>query len=152
MSLETVLLAVGERDRDRIERLAGTAADIAGPAGATVALAHAFSREAYEEVRENLDVDDYSETTPDDIAARYTTIRDLSDAMEAAGVEYTEHGRVSDGDSVGECIVALANDADADLVIVSGRKRSPAGKAVFGSTAQEVMLNAPCPVTFVRGD
>ena len=43
-------------------------------------------------------------------------------------------------------------DVAADLVIVGGRRRSPTGKAVFGSTAQEVMLEAPCPVMFVRSD
>jgi nucleotide-binding universal stress UspA family protein len=52
----------------------------------------------------------------------------------------------------GEEIVALAEDIDADLVIVGGSKRSPAGKAVFGSTAQKVMLDSPCPVTYVRAD
>jgi len=44
----------------------------------------------------------------------------------------------------------LAAEVDADLVVVSGRKRTPTGKAVFGSTAQTVLLDAPCPVTFVR--
>jgi nucleotide-binding universal stress UspA family protein len=48
-------------------------------------------------------------------------------------------------------VVALAEELDADLVIVGGRTRSPAGKAVFGSTAQEILLESPCPVTFVRG-
>ncbi|PSP66736.1 universal stress protein, partial [Halobacteriales archaeon QH_6_68_27] len=48
--------------------------------------------------------------------------------------------------------VGLAAETDADLVVVGGRKRSPAGKAVFGSTAQEVMLESPCPVTFVRNE
>jgi len=49
-------------------------------------------------------------------------------------------------------IVREAGDWSADLVVVGGRKRSPAGKAVFGSVAQEVMMNAPCPVTFVRDE
>ena len=50
----------------------------------------------------------------------------------------------------GESIVDAAGDIDAGMVFVGGRKRSPTGKAVFGSTAQEVLLNAPAPVTFVR--
>jgi nucleotide-binding universal stress UspA family protein len=53
---------------------------------------------------------------------------------------------------IGEAIVSLASDADTDLAVVGGRRRSPTGKAVFGSTAQTVLLSAPCPVTFVRSD
>lgn len=152
MGLDTVLLAVGQSDKDRLGRLARTTGDIAGPAGASVALAHVFSQDEYERAREDLDFDADSEATPDVLARRYLTIRELSDAMEEVGVEYTEHGRLADEDEVGEGVVALAEDVGADLVVIGGRRRSPTGKAVFGSTAQEVLLNAPCPVTFVRGD
>lgn len=152
MSLQTVLLAVGESDTDRTDSLAETAIDIAGPAGATVALAHVFEQDDYERVRAELDFDSDSEVTPDAVAKRYTTIRSLGDAMSENGVEFTWHGRLSDGTTEGKCIVALAEELGADLVIVGGRKRSPTGKAVFGSIAQEVILNASCPVTFVRSD
>jgi nucleotide-binding universal stress UspA family protein len=152
MGLETVLLAVTESDNKRIDSLAETAVDIAGPAGATVALAHVFTKSEYEEARSKLDFDPESEVTPDAVAKRYVTIRELGDAMEAAGVEFTWHGRLSDDRPQGEVVVGLAEELNADLVVVGGRKRSPAGKAVFGSTAQEIMLESPCPVTFVRGD
>lgn len=72
------------------------------------------------------------------------------DATDDADIGY-EHGRIADEDETGEG-VALAEEIDADLVVIGGRRRSPTGKAVFGSIAQEVLLNAPCPVTFVRGD
>ena len=152
MTLETVLLAVGERDRDRIETLAETTAGIAGPAGATVALAHVFTKSEYEEARSNLQFDSGSEVTPDAVAKRYVTVRELGDAMDEGDVEFTWHGRLSDDQSQGEVVVGLARELDADLVVVGGRKRSPAGKAVFGSTAQEILLESPCPVTFVRSD
>jgi nucleotide-binding universal stress UspA family protein len=152
MSLETILVAVGEGDKDRLDSIAQIAADIAGPAGATTALAHVFTKEQYDTAREKLDFEKASEVTPDVIAERYATIRELADAMDEANIDHTAHGRLSDSASTGERIVELCEEVDADLVIVGGRKRSPTGKAVFGSTAQEVMLNAPCPVTFVRGD
>lgn len=150
MALETILLAVGRSDEDRLDRLAETAADIAGSAGAIVALGHVFTEDEYAQAAESLDFDPDSEVTPDVIARRYLTIRELSDAMEEAGVEYTEYGRLADEDDVGEAIVDLAVDVGADLIVIGGRRRSPAGKAIFGSTVQEVLLNAPCPVTFVR--
>ena len=152
MALETILLAVGQGDEHRLDELGRTVVDIAGPADATVALGHLFTQDEYETARSNLDFDTDSEVTPAVIARRYATIRDLSDAVEEAGVEYTTHGRTADSDGIGEGIVGLAEEVGADLVVIGGRRRSPTGKAVFGSTAQEVLLNAPCPVTFVRGE
>ncbi len=149
MALETVLVAVGERDKDRIDSLAATAVDIAGPADARVALLHVFTEEEYRTARDQLDFDPQSEVTPDAVAKRYATIRDLGDAMDAADIEFSWHGRLGDK---GDRVVDTATELGADLIIVGGRKRSPTGKAVFGSTAQEIMLNAPCPVTFVRVD
>ncbi|WP_255169543.1 universal stress protein [Natrononativus amylolyticus] len=43
-------------------------------------------------------------------------------------------------------IVEYADDTNARYLVVSPRRRSPAGKAVFGSVAQSVVLNAECPV------
>lgn len=45
-------------------------------------------------------------------------------------------------------ILDTAIEDDVDLITVSGRRRSPAGKALFGSTSQEVLLNADRPVLF----
>ena len=48
-----------------------------------------------------------------------------------------------------EGIVDLATDIDADLVVVGGRRRSPVGKALFGSVTQSVVLDSPLPVVVV---
>ena len=45
-------------------------------------------------------------------------------------------------------LVDYVRDHDVDLVCVAGRKRSPAGKAVFGSVSQSIMLNVDEPVLF----
>lgn len=150
MTLQTVLLAVGANDADRTDRLAQTAIDIAGPAGATVTLAHVFTEEGYRDARDRLDLDTEG-ATPDAVAGRHATIRDLGDELSTAGVEHEVRGRVGREETPGDRVVELAREADVDLVIVGGQGRSPAGKAMFGSTAQTVLLNAPCPVTFVRG-
>ena len=50
----------------------------------------------------------------------------------------------------GEDIVQFAKDNDADLIIVGVRRRSKVGKLMFGSTAQFVILEAPCPVMTVK--
>lgn len=149
MAIEKILLAVGPNDADRIESLASTVTDIAGPTGAEVSVAHVFTDEEYEEALERLEFDDNTETSPDLVADRHSMVRDLVDRFEAADIEYHVRGAVGE---YGEQILDLANDGDADLIVIGGRKRSPTGKAVFGSTAQDVLMNAPCPVTFVRGE
>lgn len=148
MSIETILLAVGTEDEERTERLAAEAVSVAEPTGATVVLAHVFDGEEFDEVRSNLGVDPESEaSTPDAVAKRHTTTRAISKALTEAGVDHSIRGAV--GDHADE-IVGLAEETDADRVVVGGRHRSPTGKAVFGSVAQDVILSAPCPVTFVR--
>lgn len=148
MGLETVLVAVDATDVGRVDRLIEEAIDVAKPAGATVVLAHVFSEEEYAENRERLHFARDSEVTPDVVAKRHTALREIAKAFEAEHVDYEVRGTVSG--NRGKAIVAMAGETGADRVLVGGRKRSPAGKAVFGSTAQEVLLSSPCPVTFVR--
>ena len=150
MALETILLAVGPGDATRTDELASAVVDVAGPTGATVDLAHIFTQSEYDEVLERLDFDlDLDEVDPNEVAERHATVRALGAVFEENDVEYEVYGAVGDH---GSAIVDLATEVDADRVVVGGRRRSPAGKAVFGSTAQEVLLSSPCPVTFVRGE
>lgn len=150
MSLDTILLAVGPNDADRYERLGEETIDIGAAADAHVVLLHVFTDEEYRESIDALEIDTTAEeVTPGDVARRHTTTRELGAMLDEAGMKYEVRGGVGEH---GPEIVQAAKDVDADLVIVGGRKRSPAGKAVFGSTAQEVMLESPCPVTFVRAD
>jgi len=149
MTLDRLLVAVGPGDDDRVDTLARTTTDIAGPAGAAVTLAHVFTEQEYEDARDRLGGEPGDEVTPDAVARRHATIRALGDALDDAGIDHDVAGRVG---KHGEAIVSLASDADTDLAVVGGRRRSPTGKAVFGSTAQTVLLSAPCPVTFVRSD
>ncbi len=152
MAMDTILVAVGDGDTERVDAFAETASDIAGSSGAEVAITYVFESDEYETAKRSLEFDDDDAVTPDEIAKRKATVRRLGEALDTTEIDSTPYGRVENGDTKGERIANFAKALDFDLVIVGGRKRSPAGKAVFGSTAQEVMLNAPCPVTFVRGD
>ena len=54
------------------------------------------------------------------------------------------------GLEAGEDLAQFAREHQADEIIVGVRRRSKVGKLLFGSTAQFVILNAPCPVVTVR--
>ena len=54
------------------------------------------------------------------------------------------------GLQAGEDLVQLAEENKVDEIILGVRRRSKVGKLIFGSTAQFVILNAPCPVVTVK--
>jgi len=54
------------------------------------------------------------------------------------------------GLSPGEDLVQFAEDNQINEIIVGVRRRSKVGKLLMGSTAQHVILNAPCPVVSIR--
>lgn len=152
MALEKILIAVGPGDPERSITLMETVVSVAGPAGAEVVLAHVFDEDEYQSALRNLDYDANDRPDPDEVVARYERLRDMGHRLEANGIDYDQRGVLHEGEEKGEAIVDLAEREGIDMIFVGGRKRSPTGKAVFGSTPQYVMMNAPCPVTFVRSD
>ena len=77
--------------------------------------------------------------------SQLASARAARDVLEGAGIETT---LAEDSGDPGQRIIDEAEGRDVDLVAVAGRKRSPAGKAVFGSVSQSVMLNVEVPVLF----
>jgi nucleotide-binding universal stress UspA family protein len=47
-------------------------------------------------------------------------------------------------------ILTTADEVGADLIVIGVRKRSAVGKLVTGSTAQQIILDAPCDVLAVK--
>ncbi|SDZ85828.1 Universal stress protein family protein [Haloplanus vescus] len=76
-------------------------------------------------------------------ASQLASVRDATEYLEEQGLEVEVNE--SSGDPA-EQLLDAARDADADLIVVGGRKRSPTGKALFGSVTQTVILNADRPV------
>jgi nucleotide-binding universal stress UspA family protein len=49
----------------------------------------------------------------------------------------------------GEYLVEFAQENSIDEIFIGVKRRSKVGKLVFGSNAQYIILNAPCPVVTV---
>jgi len=56
---------------------------------------------------------------------------------------------IARGLAPGDLILDAAKDGDADMIVIGVKKKSRLGKFVFGSTAQLIILDAPCPVLTV---
>jgi nucleotide-binding universal stress UspA family protein len=54
------------------------------------------------------------------------------------------------GKNAVEEILALVDSLQASLLIIGLRKRSPIGKLILGSVAQELLLSVSCPVLAVK--
>jgi len=64
-------------------------------------------------------------------------------------VEWELHLRMATVD-VGEQVVELVDQLGADLLVIGARRRSPVGKALLGSVAQTIILQANVPVLVVK--
>ena len=69
--------------------------------------------------------------------------------LDASGVVYEiEHG--IRGREASEEVVEAALRLKAGLLVIGLRRRTPTGKLITGSTAQRILLDAPCPVLAVK--
>jgi nucleotide-binding universal stress UspA family protein len=55
------------------------------------------------------------------------------------------------GKEPAEDLIAVADESDADLIVIGLRRRTPVGKLILGSNAQRILLDAPCAVLAVKG-
>lgn len=68
-------------------------------------------------------------------------------AAEGVTDDFEPAGRI--GKNRVTAILRYVEDIDARYLVVGGRKRSPTGKAIFGSVTQSVLLEAELPVLTV---
>ncbi|GGN10255.1 universal stress protein [Halarchaeum nitratireducens] len=130
MSSRTVLVAVSRDENDAI-RVSETVERLYDADEVEVGLVHCFT-----------------ENPEGASAAQLSSVRHASERLEAAGFDVEIHER--SGDPASEVLEA-AVEIGADLVCLGGRRRSAAGKVMFGSTAQSVLHDADRPVVLAPG-
>lgn len=82
-----------------------------------------------------IDMQEYSEMPE--------SVLEVRDHLESADIDTRIERRSGDP---AEEILKVVQKEEADWVVVGGRKRSPVGKAIFGSVSQAVILKADCSV------
>lgn len=80
------------------------------------------------------------ETTAEDIRSGEEALDTLEDALGDVGS--LERNQFVRGNHPIEDLLEAAEDWDADEYVIGIRKRTPVGKMVFGSTAQNLLLEA----------
>ena len=74
----------------------------------------------------------------------------LSERLTADGIPHDIRQLAVDEDPA-EAILSSVGDASRDLIVIGLRRRTPVGKLITGSVAQEVLLGADCAVLAVKG-
>ena len=85
----------------------------------------------------------------EDIDKAESKLENLLKPFKADDVVCETHASVS-YETPGEDLVRFAKENDIDEIILGVKRRSKVGKLVTGSTAQYVILKAPCPVLAVK--
>ena len=76
-------------------------------------------------------------------------LAELEERLGREGIEVTVHDFVR-GNEPAEDVIEVAEREDAALIVIGLRRRSPVGKLLMGSNAQDILLRAACPVLAVK--
>ena len=89
--------------------------------------------------------------TGEQAAEQEQALQGVKDQMADAGIEVDVRGLVR-GKEPAEDLIAVAEETNAELIVIGLRRRTPVGKLILGSNAQRVLLDAPCPVLAVKAE
>ena len=81
--------------------------------------------------------------------AQEADVERLHETLGCLGVKYEFEQPVRRRDAAAE-ILETAQTRSANRIVIGVRRRTPVGKLILGSTAQQVILGADCPVLAVK--
>jgi len=144
-----ILAAVGEKQNKIIE----TAFDLASKYNDELQVLHVIPEEEAEEHFESIrTIEEFSDISIDVERERAGELA-MSFIDRTHGDEQME--TITPVGRIGDPAVSIEQHAEAiepRFIVIGGRKRSPVGKAVFGSVSQSVILNTRRPVVVVNTD
>lgn len=94
-------------------------------------------------------VHSFSENPEGGTIEQVKPVRETRELLEEEGIEVIAEGY---GGNAAEAIINVADEWDADQIVVAGRKRTPTGKVLFGSVTQSVILDTDRPVLVCSAD
>lgn len=150
----TILTAIGEElhSNDVLE----VGYDLATTYDEQLVVFHVIPKEEFNSHKQAIEDSPGSES--------FTISREAESAAEIArqavheSLDEYDFDRIEPRGNVGDPttkILAEVKQSEPRFLVIGGKQRSPVGKAIFGSTAQSLLLNAPCPVVLAskqRGD
>jgi len=84
----------------------------------------------------------------DEIVMYTERLEQIDKQLEESGVPHTIHDFIR-GNEAAEDIIDTAAEEGVELIVIGHRPRSRTGKYLMGSTLQDVIMDAPCPVMTV---
>jgi nucleotide-binding universal stress UspA family protein len=78
-------------------------------------------------------------------------LEEVERRLAEAGIAHAIH-KYMRGNSPAEDVLLDAAEEGADMIVIGIPRKSPGGKAVLRGGAEEILLNADCPVMVVKGD
>lgn len=85
----------------------------------------------------------------ENLLAGQEDLAEVSRTLTEADVEH-EVRQLARGKEPAQEIVDLAEELGATMIVIGLRRRSPVGKLLLGSNAQQILLDASCPVVAVK--
>jgi len=78
-----------------------------------------------------------------------TELVSIQSHLDEVGVEH-EVRQLVRGNEPAEDLIEVADEVNADVIVIGLRRRTPVGKLILGSNAQRILLDASCPVLAVK--
>lgn len=78
-----------------------------------------------------------------------TKMQQLDEWLQKEGIEGRARQEIRSSEPA-DVLLDVASELPASLIVIGIRRRSPVGKLVMGSWAQQVLLGADCPVLAIK--